>query len=166
MTEEAEVQVQTEGVTEKKVREIRRSSIPTDVVEGLVADLPRYSKASFDVIGHRNGVRIAVPKTNGVSRVYFYGCDDYSLVPVHPAIRQFSVEDRKENNRGGIMAEIDFSGGSDVALEALRVLIDVVRAAPAPAPKGVKAPKAPRKAKTVEVVPDPTGSTETVAPEA
>lgn len=140
----------TQQAAAKKAREPKKNSIPTDVVEALTAGIPSYEKASFVVIGHKNGVRIALPKTNGVSRAYFYGNGDYSLVPKHDAITVFSEEERKEGHRGGIMAEVNFEKGIEAATEALGELVAVVRAAEAPAPKGAakaKEPKAPKKAK-------------------
>jgi hypothetical protein len=134
----------------KKAREPKKNSIPTDVVAAMTAGIPSYEKASFMVIGHRNGVRIAIPKTNGVSRAYFYGNGDYSLVPSHDAITVFSEEERKEGHRGGIMAEVNFKLGIDAATEGLGALITAVRNASAPAPKGsakAKEPKPVKKAK-------------------
>jgi len=133
--------------TEKKTREPKKNSIPPATVEALIKGLPTYEKASFLVVGHKGGVRIALPRTNGVSRAYFYGNGDYSLVPAHAAITVFTEEQRKEARRGGIMAEINFESGIESATEALTLLVAVVASAPAPAPKGVKEPKAPRKAK-------------------
>lgn len=138
---------------EKKAREPKKNSIPTEKVVELTAGLPRYEKTSFLVIGHRSGIRIALPKTSGVSRAYFYGNGDYASIPTHGAITVFSEGQRKERRLGGIMAEVNFEKGIEAATEALALLTDVVRQAQAPAPKGVKAPKepkAPRKKKIID----------------
>jgi hypothetical protein len=137
---------------EKKPREPKKNSIPSTEIEALTNGIPQYKKTSFLVVGHRDGVRIALPLTAGVSRAYFYGNGDYSLIPQHDAITVFTEEQRKEQRRGGIMAEVDFEKGLDAAREALTKLIEVVRAAPAPAPKALAKPKEPRKAKAVPVV--------------
>ncbi len=134
-------ETKTEAVSSKK------NSISSDEVERITAGIPRYEKASFLVIGHRGGVRIALPKTNGVGRAYFYGNGDYSLVPTHEAITVFSEEDRREHHRGGIMAEVNFSLGVELATDALARLVAIVAAAEAPAPKGAKAPKEPKEPK-------------------
>jgi hypothetical protein len=137
----------------KKTREPKKNSIPTEAVERMTQGLPGYEKASFVVIGHKNGVRIALPKTNGVSRAYFYGNGDYALVPAHDAITVFSEEERKAQHRGGIMAEVNFEKGIEAAASALEALVEAVRKAPTPPEKGAskpkepKEPKAPRKAK-------------------
>lgn len=138
MSEEEETQALVEVRT-------KRSVLAWDEVFQMVADLPQHSKTSFLVIGHRSGVRLAVPKTvTGVSRVYFYGNGDYSLVPATPGITVFSPEDRKAQRRGGIMAEVDFERGLVEARAALEALVEAVRRAPPPAPRGLKKAKAPR----------------------
>ena len=158
----------TQEPAAKKAREPKKNSIPTDVVERLTDGIPSYEKASFVVIGHKNGVRIALPKTNGVSRAYFYGNGDYSLVPKHDAITVFSEDERKEGHRGGIMAEVNFEKGIEAATEALSELVAVVRAVPTPAPKGstkAKEPKEPKPAKKGKAKPA-TEATEEAADEA
>lgn len=126
----------------------KRNSIPRAEVDTLVAGIPQYEKTSFLMVGHRDGVRLAIPKTlTGVSRVYFYGNDDYTLVPELPGIQVFDKTARKDLRKGGIMAEVDFDVGLEVAVAALKALIEVVRAAPAPAPKAVKKPKLPKEPK-------------------
>lgn len=127
--------------TEKKGREPKKNSIPRDEVKKIVHGIPAYEKASFDVIGHKDGVRLAIPKTGGVSRAYFYANGDYSLVPEHPAIKRFSEEERKERRLGGIMAEVEFDDVAK-AREALALLVGIVRKAEAPKAKEKKAPKA------------------------
>lgn len=144
----------------KKAREPKKNSIPTDAVQRLTDGIPSYEKASFVVIGHKNGVRIALPKTNGVSRVYFYGNGDYSLVPKHDAITVFSEDERKEGHRGGIMAEVNFELGIEAATEALGELVAVVREAPAPAPKGSTKAKEPKPAKKGKAKPAPEATEE------
>lgn len=144
---------ETEATSEKKVREPKRNSIPSTEVAVLTEGIPQYTKTSFLVVGHKDGVRIALPLTSGVSRAYFYGNGDYSLIPQHDAISVFTEEQRKEQRKGGIMAEVDFEKGLDQAREALVKLIAVVRAAPAPAPKALAKPKAPKKPKAVAVAP-------------
>lgn len=132
---------------DKKAREPKKNSIPSERVAALAAGIPQYEKTSFLVIGHRDGVRLALPKTSGVSRAYFYGNGDYSLIPDDEAITVHSEEVRKEQRKGGIMAEVNFELGLEAAERALCKLIAAVRAAPAPAPKGLAKPKAPKKAK-------------------
>ncbi len=132
----------------RKAREPKKNSIAVQAIDAMIDGLPKYTKASFVVVGHRGGVRLALPKTNGVSRAYFYGNGDYSLVPAHAAITVFTEEQRKEQHRGGIMAEVNFELGIEQATEALQALVDVVRAAPAPERgKKAKEPKEPKKAK-------------------
>lgn len=149
----------------KKSRESKKASIPNGVIEELARGLPSYEKASFVVIGHRSGVRIALPKTVGVSRAYFYGNGDYGLVPSHPAIRVFSESDRQAARLGGIMAEVSFELGVDAAIEALGLLIAVVRSAPPPAQKGATGPKGPRPARKAKARPEPEQATEDLSTE-
>ena len=132
---------------EKKAREPKKNSIPRAEIEALVQDLPQYKKTSFLVVGHKSGVRLAIPLTAGVSRIYFYGNDDYTTIPDDEAITVFDEANRKEHRRGGIMAEVDFEKGLDAARRALGKLVDAVRAAPAPAEKPKRAPK-PKKEET------------------
>lgn len=155
----------SEDKTEKKAREPKKNSIPSDEIEKLVAGIPQYKKTSFLVVGHKDGVRLAIPLTSGVSRAYFYGNGDYSLIPHHDAITVFTEEQRKEQRKGGIMAEIEFDKGLDAAREALTKLINVVRHAPAPQPKALAKPKAAKEPKKAKAAPAPThgGSTD-VAP--
>jgi hypothetical protein len=147
MSNEENSQHNPETATEKKAREAKRNSIPFAEVQALVDGIPQYDKASFLVVGHKNGVRLALPRTTGVSRAYFYGNGDYSLIPDLTAITTFTEEQRKEQRRGGIMAEVEFDN-LDLARQALEALVKVVRSAPAPTPKLAK-PKAPRKLKAV-----------------
>ena len=110
----------------KKARDPKRNSIPAEKVNALVAGLPQYNKTSFLVVGHKDGVRLAVPVTSGVSRVYFYGDGDYSIIPEHMAITVFTEEQRKEGRKGGIMAEVDFAKGTDLAYSALEALVEEI----------------------------------------
>lgn len=155
MSEETSVTEATEAVVAEKTSEPKRNSIPNEAVAALIAGIPQYEKTSFNVVGHKGGVRLALPKTNGVGRAYFYGNGDYSLVPSHPAITSFSEEERKAARLGGIMAEVNFELGVEAATEALTALIEVVRNAPAPAPKAVKQPKTPWKPKAAPDAPAP-----------
>lgn len=132
----------------KKQREPKKNSIPTDEVTALIEGIPSYKKTSFLVVGYKDGVRLAIPLTTGVSRVYFYGNNDYSLIPDHTAITQYTAEQRREQRRGGIMAEVDFEKGLDLAREAFALLVAVVKSAQAPQPKLAK-PKLPKKEKAV-----------------
>ncbi len=132
---------------QRKPRESKKNSIPMTEVHELAKGINQYEKTSFLMIGHKNGVRLALPKTSGVSRVYFYA-GSYAAIPDDPAITVFTEEQRKELRKGGIMAEVNFSLGVDAARDALVKLIDVVRATPAPEAKVVK-PKAVRKVKAV-----------------
>jgi hypothetical protein len=142
--------------TEKKAREPKKNSIPFTEIETLVNGLPQYKKTSFLVVGHKSGVRLAIPLTAGVSRVYFYGNDDYTIIPSDDAITVFDEANRKEHRRGGIMAEVDFEKGLEAARAALTKLVDVVKAAPAPAPAPKKEPK-PKKEKAAKAeAPTPT----------
>ncbi|MBV9125674.1 MAG: hypothetical protein JO112_20180 [Planctomycetes bacterium] len=145
-----------DNTNEKKAREPKKNSIPSTEVKALVAGIPQYDKASFLVVGHKNGVRIALPKTTGVSRAYFYGNGDYTAIPEDEAITVFSEEERKQNRRGGIMAEVNFDLGVEAAKRALGKLVAVVKAAPAPKakpkaePKVKKEPKAQAEAPATE----------------
>lgn len=134
--------------TEAKKREPKKNSIPKAEIEALVKGLPQYTKTSFLVVGHKNGVRLAIPLTAGVSRIYFYGNDDYSKIPDDDAITVFDEADRKQHRRGGIMAEVDFEKGLDAARRALGKLVDAVKTAPAPITKAAKLPKAKKAEKT------------------
>lgn len=140
--------------SEKKSREPKKNSIPRSEIEALVKDLPQYTKTSFLVVGHKNGVRLAIPLTAGVSRVYFYGNDDYSTIPDDEAITIFDEANRKEHRRGGIMAEVDFEKGLEAARRALGKLVDAVKAAPVPEVKPKKAPKAKKEEAPAEAQAD------------
>ncbi len=120
---------------EKKAREPKKNSIPSAEVKALVAGIPQYEKASFLVVGHKNGVRLALPKTTGVSRAFFYGNGDYSTIPEDEAITVFSEEERKEGRKGGIMAEVNFELGLEAARRALGKLVNAVKASPVPKAK-------------------------------
>lgn len=146
--------IDSDDRNDPKTQGPKRISIPFDKIGELAAGIPQYDKASFLVIGHRRGVRIALPKTNGVSRAYFYGLGDYTLIPTNDAITVFTTDERKANRRGGIMAEVNFELGVEAAVEALTALIAVVRTADAPAAKGLKEPRKPRKSKAVAEKPD------------
>jgi hypothetical protein len=145
----------TETIVEPadKKREPKKNSIPSDEIKALVKDLPSYTKTSFLVVGHKNGVRLAIPLTTGVSRVYFYANDDYSVIPDDEAIVVFDEADRKQHRRGGIMAEVDFEKGLEAARRALGKLVDAVKAAPAPAEKPKREPKPKKEAKAEEALP-------------
>lgn len=148
----------------------KRAALPWSEVDALTDGIERHEKASFWVIGHRNGTRLAVPKTvAGVSRAYFYGT--YEQVPAVPGITTFTPEERKLLHRGGIIAEVAFELGAEVASAALAALVAAVRAAPAPAPRGERKPRQPKAPKTpaeasgesaVELVdgPEPDGDVE------
>lgn len=139
-----------EETAEAKKREPKKNSIPKTEIEALVKGLPQYTKTSFLVVGHKNGVRLAIPLTAGVSRIYFYGNDDYSKIPDDDAITVFDEADRKQHRRGGIMAEVDFEKGLDAARRALGKLVDAVKTAPAPIVKAAKLPKAKKEEKKAE----------------
>ena len=154
MSEDNETVTDTDTTTNETVTGKKRVTVDSSTVKSLVEGIPQYDKASFTVVGHKGGVRLALPRTNGISRAYFYGNGDYSLVPEHPAISVFSAEKRKEHRLGGIMAEVNFDLGVDEATSALKALLDVVRAAPAPAPKALKSPKKEKAAPTAPVSDD------------
>lgn len=143
----------------KKTREPKKNSIPAAEIKALTDGIPQYEKASFLVVGHKNGVRIALPRTGGVSRAYFYG--DYSIIPADDAIRVFSIEERKADRLGGITARVEFDKGADAARRAIGKLVEVVKAAPAPAPKPKREPKPKAEEKIL-----PSGLTEAEADEA
>lgn len=156
--------------TEEKTR---RNSIPRTEVDEMIAGIPQFEKKAFTMVGNEKarGVRLAIASTKNVSRVYFYADDDYQIIPELPGIVVFSKEDRKENHRGGVMAEIDFAVGADAARVALQALVDVVRSAPPKAPRPERKVKAP-KAETTEtdggddvVVPTFTAPTEPADPD-
>ncbi len=152
MSDSTETIVEPAADATDKKREPKKNSIPSDEIRTLIEGLPQYTKTSFLVVGHKNGVRLAIPKTTGVSRTYFYANDDYSLIPEDEAITVFDEADRKEHRRGGIMAEVDYDKGLEAARRALSKLIDAVKAAPAPAEKPKREPK-PKKEKAVEAAP-------------
>ena len=155
---------ETTTVTTNETKGQKKALISNEKVLELTAGIPAYDKASFRVVGHRNGVRLALRRSaNGVGCAYFYGMGDYSLVPSHSAITPFTAEQRKERRLGGIMAEVAFGQGVESATEALALLVEVVRKAEEPAPKAIKAPKAPRKKpgsveETVTVTGEPLGN--------
>lgn len=142
-------EAETTADAQDKKREPKKNSIPKTEIEALVKGLPQYEKTSFLVVGHKNGVRLAIPLTTGVSRVYFYGNDDYSTIPDDEAITVFDEANRKEHRRGGIMAEVDFEKGLEAARRALGKLVEAVKAAPTPEVKPKKEPKA-KKAEATE----------------
>ncbi len=157
MSDTEETTAESTEAAEKKAREPKKNSIPKTEIEALVQGLPQYTKTSFLVVGHKNGVRLAIPLTSGVSRVYFYGNDDYSTIPDDDAITVFDEANRKEHRRGGIMAEVDFEKGLEAARRALGKLVDAVKAAPTPAEKPKREPK-PKKEKAAA---EPTATAET-----
>lgn len=114
----------------KKPRGPKKGSIPRTELDALTGDIPTWDKASFHMVGPRDGIRLAVPRTRGISRAYFYGADDYRTIPDHPAIRVFQPDERRERKLGGIMAELDLSHGLELAREALGLLVQAVRSAP------------------------------------
>ena len=127
------------GADAVNVTKVKRTVISSEAVKVLIEGLPQYEKAAFLVVGHKNGVRLAIPKSqNGISRIYFYGNGDYSLIPKLPGIKEFSEDQRRELRKGGIMAEVSFDQGLAEGEVALAALVDVVRRAPAPTPKPLK----------------------------
>ena len=121
---------QNQEAAEKKPRSPKKGSIPRTELDSMTHGLPGWDRASFHMVGTRNGVRIAVPRTRGISRAYFYAAGDYNRIPDHPAIRVFQPDERKERKLGGICAEIDFSAGLELAKEALGLMVRAVREAP------------------------------------
>lgn len=103
----------------------KKNSVSFADVMNMVDGLPSYEKKSFLLVGTKGSVRLAIPKGEKISRFYFYGDDDYSLVPQHPAVVQYTVEERKAKKLGGIMAEVLFTEES--YSEALQLLVDAVR---------------------------------------
>jgi len=116
----------------KKPRAPKKGSIPMEELVALEAGIPTWDRKSFHMVGPRDGVRLAVRKSAGISRAYFYAAGDYGLIPDHPAIRVYSPEERKEKKLGGVQAELSFEHGLDKAREALGLLVEAVRNAPAP----------------------------------
>ncbi len=134
---------------------VKRTVLLEAEVDAAIDGIMQYKKTSFLVVGHKGGTRLAIPLTKDVGRVYYYG-DDYAALPKHEAITVFTVEERKARRLGGIMAEVDFSRGHDLALEAFTALTQVVRAAKEPVPRSVKV-KTPRAPKPVKVKAVPAG---------
>lgn len=122
-----------------------KASVSADDVQPLVAGISSYDKAAFRVYGQKGSARLTLPKTQKIARGYFYG----EPVPDHRAIVKFTEEQRKDKKLGGITAEIDFSQGQDAALEAIKLLADVVRKAPAVQPKQPKEEPAVEQTETV-----------------
>jgi hypothetical protein len=166
MSDATETEATEDTATADKKREPKKNSIPSDEIKALVKDLPSYTKTSFLVVGHKNGVRLAIPLTTGVSRVYFYANDDYSIIPDDDAIVVFDEADRKQHRRGGIMAEVDFEKGLEAARRALGKLVDAVKASPAPAEKPKREPKPKKEAKSEEAPAESTEGTETAEAQA
>lgn len=119
---------ENDGADDKKVREPRKNTLPYDEVVSMGDGLPTHTKKSWLVIGPQKGIRLTVPTTAGVGRAFFYGDDDYDLIPDDPAITIYSHEERKERKLGGIMARVEFDQGLDAAKRAIGKLIEVVRA--------------------------------------
>ena len=121
-----------ESVTEKtkaerKPRKAKSGSIPREELDQLSDGIHTWDKKSFHMIGPKGGVLLAVPKSKGVSRAYFYAAGDYNLIPEHPAIKVYQPDERKERKLGGVMAELDFSQGLELAREGLGLLLESVR---------------------------------------
>ena len=112
---------------ERKARKPKAGSISREDLVRLAAGIQTWDRKSFQMIGPKGGVLLAVPKSKGVSRAYFYAAGDYNLIPDHPAIRVYQPDERKERKMGGVMAELDFSHGTESALEGLELLLKAVR---------------------------------------
>lgn len=130
--------------TAPKEPKARKNSLPREEVEAILEGIPSFDKKAFVIRGleQARGVRLAVASTKNVGRVYFYGDDDYSTLDGVAGVLVYDRDDRRENRRGGVMAEIDFSLGADSARAALVALAGVVRSAPAKAPRPERKPKA------------------------
>ncbi len=113
--------------TVRRARKAKNGSIPRAELDALADGIPTWNKTAFHMVGPRDGVRIAVPNTQGILRAYLYAGGDYAIIPEHPAIRVFQPDERKERKLGGVQAELDFSLGLDNAREALGLLVEAVR---------------------------------------
>lgn len=109
---------------DKKQKNFVKLEDVAQIAEGITS----WDKAAFRVYGPKGGTRLVVPKTQKIGRAFFYG----SPVPEHRSIKVHDDTTKKSRRLGGITAEIDFSSGSDDALEAIKLLAAAVRSAPAP----------------------------------
>ena len=143
-------------VVEKKAKKAKKVSDKPSKSAVLFADissvlegLPSYEKASFRVYGHKGGVRFAIPVTQKISRVYFYG--DPSETFDHPAVVSFTEEERKARKLGGVTAEVDFTKSAEESRSAIELFASKVRGANPPERK-VRPPKVEKQA--IEVLVD------------
>lgn len=118
-----------------------KASVMSADVAPLVDGIESFDKSAFRVYGQQRGVRLALPLTQKISRTFFYG----EPVPEHPAIVKYTEQERKDQRLGGITARVDFDQGPAAAIEAIGLLAEAVRKAPAPEAKPKAASK---KAKT------------------
>lgn len=127
----------TETAVEAKAppRAPKASVMSADVAQ-LVDGIESFDKSAFRVYGQQRGVRLALPLTQKISRTFFYG----EPVPEHPAIVKYTEQERKDQRLGGITARVDFDQGPAAAIEAIGLLAEAVRKAPAPAPKAKAKP--------------------------
>lgn len=110
------------------VEKKQKNFVKLDDVAQLADGITSSDKAAFRVYGPKTGTRLVVPLTQKIGRAFFYG----KPVPEHAAIRVYTDEVRSDKRLGGITADVDFSSGSEAALEAIKLLADAVRAAPPP----------------------------------
>lgn len=137
----------------------RSTSISSDQVDALITEsgLPVTSKSAFKMVGHPNGVRLAVAKSKRVSRVFVYHAQ-----PTHPGVIHRDEEYRKEMRYGAIQAEIDFTQPEEVVLDAIRACLKAVASAPAPSSEAAAEakPKAERKPRAKKAAPPAEETTE------
>lgn len=150
MNENEEIAVENEVSSENVKKVSKRIALDPKVIENLSADLVRSEKTSFFRVGPKGGTSAVYPKSESVSRFYFYGPEE--SVPSHPAITLYTKEERKSMKLGGIVAEVDFDRGLESATEAVALLLQVVRTAPAPLPKEKKVRPKKEKSDDSEVV--------------
>lgn len=126
-----------------------KASVMSADVAPLVDGIESFDKSAFRMYGKQRGVRLALPLTQKISRTFFYG----EPVPEHPAIVKYSEQERKDQRLGGITARVDFDQGPALAIEAIGLLAEAVRKAPAPEAKAKPASKEkPAKKAKAEVV--------------
>lgn len=110
--------------------------------------------------GFKGGVQVSVANNEDVGRVYIYRTH-----LEHPAVTNFSEEQRKAERLGGVFAEIEFDCDEAAVREAVALALDAVASAEAPV-KAEPKPKAERKPRAKKAEAAPAESTETVVEQA
>lgn len=148
-------ETETTNTKPAKVEKPKKFAFKADEVDTMLAaaGVAVETMKSWKQAGPKNAVHLAVAKTKSVSRIYIYATH-----LSHPAVINYTDEDRKEKRLGGIKAEIDFDQPEELVRSALEMAIDAVKNQPpvekkekaTPAPKKPRAKKAEAEAQQVE----------------